>query len=323
LIVEVMAILLSRAGASGNRVRGDGLVNLIHESARRAYAAAMDVADATHGLQLLVAIADSGSFTAAGARLGLTPSAVSKAVARVEARLGVRLIQRTTRRVALTDAGEAYVARGRQLIADLDALERETSSRDDTVRGTLRVSAPAVYGSVKVAPLLVALARKHPGLDVQLKCEDRVVDMVIERIDVAVRILATLPAEFVARPLADDRRGLYASAGYLRGARAPKTLDNLASHALITYSGGSSLLRRGRVVFATDSILAAREAARGGLGIAELPEYLARDDVAAGALREVLPGAVPATRKIYALYLPSRYLPPQVRAFVDLLVRGR
>src|SRR5262249_49175688 len=150
------------------------------------------------------------------------------------------------------------------LIADFEGLEREMSSHDDTdtMRGTLRVSAPTVYGSVKVAPLLVALARKHPALDVQLKCEDRLVDMVIERIDVAVRILSALPAEFVARALAEDRRGLYASPAYLRGARAPRTLDDLASHTLITYSGGSTMLRRGRVVFATDSILAAREAAR-------------------------------------------------------------
>ena len=280
-----------------------------------------DVVDATHGLQLLVAIADGGSFTAAGARLGVTPSAVSKAVTRVEERLGVRLLQRTTRRVAFTDAGEAYVARGRQLIADVEGLERETSSRDNTMRGTLRVSAPTVYGSVKVAPLLVALARKHPELDVHLKCEDRLVDMVVERIDVAVRMVSALPAEFVARALTDDRRGLYASPAYLRGAHAPKTLDDLAAHALIAYSGAPTSLRGGRVVFATDSVLAAREAARGGLGIAELPDYLAHDDTSAGALREVLPGALPVTRKIYALYLPSRYLPPQVRAFVELLVR--
>jgi DNA-binding transcriptional LysR family regulator len=280
-----------------------------------------DVADAAHGLQLLVAIADGGSFTAAAARLGLTPSAVSKGVTRVEARLGVRLLQRTTRRVAFTDAGEAYIARGRQLIADFEAVERQTSSRNDTIRGTLRVAAPTVYGSVKVAPLLVALARKHPALDVHLKCEDRLVDMVVERIDVAVRILAALPAEFVARALTEDRRGLYASPAYLRGVRAPKTLDDLASHSVIAYAGGATSLRRGRVVFATDSILAAREAARGGLGIAELPDYLARDDAAAGSLREVLSGALQATRKIYAVYLPSRYLPPQVRAFVDLLVR--
>jgi DNA-binding transcriptional LysR family regulator len=279
-----------------------------------------DIADATHGLQLLVAIADGGSFTAAGARLGLTPSAVSKAVTRVETRLGIRLLQRTTRRVAFTEAGEAYVARGRQLIADFEGLERETSSRDDTMRGTLRVSAPTVYGSVKVAPLLVALARKHPALDVHLKCEDRLVDVIVERIDVAVRFLSALPAEFVARVLSEDRRGLYASPAYLRGAGVPKTLADLTSHALITFSGGLTM-RRGRVVFATDSVLAAREAARGGLGIAELPDYLARDDAADGTLREVLPGAVPATRKIYALYLPSRYLPPQVRAFVELLVR--
>jgi DNA-binding transcriptional LysR family regulator len=301
---------------------------MIHESRATGYFRPMpsdrrssDVAEAAHGVRLLVAIADGGSFTAAGARLGLTPSAVSKAVTRVEARLGVRLLQRTTRRVAFTDAGEAYIARGRQLLDDFEGLERETSSRDDTMRGTLRVSAPTVYGSVKVAPLLVALARKHPGLDVHLKCEDRLVDLVSERIDVAVRMLSELPAEFVARALTEDRRGLYASPAYLRNARAPRTMGDLASHALITYSGGSTMLRRGRVVFATDSILAAREAARGGLGIAELPEYLACDDAAAGALREVLPGALPATRKIYALYLQSRYLPPQVRAFVDLLVR--
>jgi DNA-binding transcriptional LysR family regulator len=280
-----------------------------------------DIADVTHGLHLLVAIADSGSFTAAGARLGLTPSAVSKGVMRVEARLGVRLLQRTTRRMALTDAGEAYVARGRQLIADFEGLEREMSSRDKTIRGALRVSAPAIYGSLKVAPLLVELARKHPALDVHLRCEDRLVDMVGERIDVAVRILSALPAEFVARELTADRRGLYASPAYLRGARAPRTLDDLASHALIAYSGAPTRLQRGRTVFATDSILAAREAARGGLGIADLPDYLARDDVAAGSLREVLPGALPATRKVYALYLPSRYLPPQVRAFIDLLGR--
>ena len=239
---------------------------------------------------------------------------------RIEARLGVRLLQRTTRHVAFTDAGEAYLSRGRQLLADFEAVEREASSRSDTIRGTLRVSAPAVYGSVKVAPLLVALARKHPALDVHLKCEDRLVDMVVERIDLAVRILSTPPAELVARALAEDRRGLYASPAYLRGARAPRTLDELAAHAVIAYTGAATPLRRGRVVFATDGILAAREAARGGLGIAELPDYLVRDDVAAGSLREVLPGALQPTRRIYAVYWPSRYLPPQVRAFVDLLV---
>jgi DNA-binding transcriptional LysR family regulator len=284
---------------------------------------AIDAAETAHAIQLLVAIADLGSFTAAGARLSLTPSAVSKAVARTEARLGLRLLQRTTRSVAFTDHGEAYVARGRKLLAELEGLEREATAALGTVRGTLRVSAPTVFGAVKVAPLLAALQRKHPALDVQLRCDDRMIDIVVERIDVAVRMLATPPAEFVARALADDRRGLYASPSYLRRAHGVKSLDDLRAHAAITYSGASgapSQWRRDRVVFATDSVLAAREAARAGLGIVELPEYLAKGDITAGRLREVLPGIVPVTRKIYAIYLPSRYLPPHVRACVDLLV---
>ncbi len=248
--------------------------------------------DAAHALQLLVAVADLGSFTAAGERLALTPSAVSKAVARAEARLGVQLVKRTTRRVAFTDHGEAYVARGRRVLAEIEALEREAASREGTVRGVLRVSAPAVYGAIKVAPLMVALQREHPALDVQLRCEDRVIDMVAERVDVAVRILETPPLEFVARPLADDRRGLYASPSYLERARPPEAPEDSAGHAAITYSGESTALppwRPSRVVFATDSVLAAREAAVGGLGIASLPEYLAAGDVAAGRLREIPP----------------------------------
>jgi DNA-binding transcriptional LysR family regulator len=282
----------------------------------------IDAADAAHAVEVLVAIADLGSLTAAAGRLALTPSAVSKAVARTEARLGVQLLQRTTRRVAFTEHGDAYVTQGRTILEELEALDRDASARDPTVRGTLRVSAPTVYGAVKVAPIIAALQRKHAGLDAQLRCDDRVIDMVAERIDVAVRMLATPPAEFVARALADDRRGLYASPSYLRRAHSAKTIDDLAAHTAIRYSGASAAphLGRGRVVFATDSVLAAREAARADVGIVELPEYLAVDDVAAGHLREVLPGAVPVVRKIYAVYLPSRYLPARVRACVDALV---
>ena len=282
----------------------------------------LDAADAAHAAQVLAAIGELGSFSAAAARLGLTPSAVSKAVARAEQRLGVRLVNRTTQRVAFTDAGEAYAARGRALIADLDALERETSARDEVVRGVLRVAAPTVYGALRVAPVAAEVQRAHPELAVHLSCDDRVADIVVDRIDVAVRILATPPAELVARALADDRRGLYASPAYLHRARSPKALAELAAHAAISYSGAACVpeLRAARVAFATDNILAAREAARAGVGIVELPEYLAEADVADGRLREVLPGAFAVTRKIYALYLPSRYVPKRVRAFVAALV---
>jgi DNA-binding transcriptional LysR family regulator len=284
-----------------------------------------DAGDAARALQILVAIAELGSFTAAGERLALTPSAISKAVARTEARLGVQLVKRTTRKVALTNHGEAYVARGRRVLAEIETLERDAASRNGTVHGVLRVSAPTVYGAVKVAPVMVALQREHPALEVHLRCGDRLVDMVAERVDVAVRILAAPRAEFVARAVADDARGLYASPSYLRRAHPPKTLDDLARHAAITYSGEPTALstwRRSRVVFATDSVLAAREAALGGLGLVVLPHYLADDEVAAGRLREVMPGSVPATRRIFVVYLPSPFQPPHVRACVEALTRG-
>src|SRR5262249_32949624 len=157
-----------------------------------------------------------------------------------------------------------YVARGRRVLAEIETIERDAASREGTVRGVLRVSAPAVYGAMKVAPVMAALQRAHPALEVHLRCDDRMIDMVAERVDVAVRILPAPPAEFVARAVADAARGLYASPSYLRRAHAPKAPGDLARHAAITYSGEPTALstwRRSRVVFATDSVLAAREAA--------------------------------------------------------------
>ena len=167
-----------------------------------------DAGETAQALEMLVAIADHGTFTAAASWLGLTPSAISKAVARMETRLGVRLLLRTTRRVSFTDPGAGYVASGRRVLAELGALDREASSRDGVVRGVLRVSAPTVYGSLCVAPRLLSLQREHPKLDVELRCDDRTIDMVAERIDVAVRVLSRPPAELVARAIGSDRRGL-------------------------------------------------------------------------------------------------------------------
>jgi DNA-binding transcriptional LysR family regulator len=296
----------------------------------------VDPREAAQSLQLLVAIADLRSFSAAATRLGLTPSAVSKAIARTEARLGVRLVQRTTRRVSLTDLGEAYVARGRQLLADVEALERDVAARDSAVRGSLRIAAPTVYGAVRIAPLATRFQQENPGVVMELRCDDRLVDLVEERVDVAVRMVADPPAELVARPLEDDRRGLYASPAYLRQHRAVRSAEDLASHVGLRYGSGSaqSVVWRLRlpggeeeavrlpVAFSSDSVLAVREAAHAGLGIAELPAYLAEKDVASGALSEVLAGWIPVRRRVFAIYLPSRYLPARVRAFVDFLARA-
>ncbi|AUX36620.1 MULTISPECIES: LysR family transcriptional regulator [Sorangium] len=303
------------------------------ETRIRELGSSIDPSEAAHALRLLVAIADLRSFSAAAERLGLTPSAVSKAVSRAEARLGVRLVQRTTRRVSLTDLGEAYVARGRQLLADVESLERDIAARDQAVRGPLRVAAPAVYGACRVAPICARFQAEHPGVTVDLRCGDRLADLVEERIDVAVRMVTAPPAELVARPLEDDRRGLYASPGYLRRRRAPRDAAELGAHAGLRYGpggashvvfrlvepGGAEAPVRVPAAFSSDSVLAVLEATRAGLGLAELPAYLVADDVAAGRLREVLAGWLPVRRRVVAVYLPSRFLPARVRAFVDHL----
>jgi DNA-binding transcriptional LysR family regulator len=298
----------------------------------------MDSVEVTRTLCLLVAVAEGRSFSVAAKALRLTPSAVSKAVARAEARLGARLVQRTTRRVSLTDLGQTYVERGRTVLADLDQIEREVTARDDTVRGSLRVAAPTIYGALRAAPLVARFQREYPQVDVDLRCNDDVVDLVGDRVDVALRMIAAPPAEVVARRLEPDRRGLYASPAYLERSPRVRDVDDLASHAAVHYvrygagnarsvewqlvAEGAQRRVRSVLAFSSDSLLAVREAARAGLGVAELPAYLADRDVEEGLLREVLPGSLPVRRSVFAMYLPSRYLPQRTRALVAFLVKA-
>ena len=300
----------------------------------------IDLRETLRGLQTLLAVASTGSFVAAAARLSLTPSAVSKIVTRAEERLGVRLVSRTTRRLSLTTLGEAYVTRGRSVVSDLEALDREMAARDVAIEGTLRVSAPATYGSLRIAPHLARFQAAHPAVRFELSCDDRMVDLVAERIDVAVRIVIEPPQDVVARCIEDDRRGLYASPAYLRRARKPRTIEDLAKHPALFYIYGRSLSARTvdlglvspdgvpqpvrmSVAFASDSVLAVLRAAQAGLGIAELPSYLVARELQEGTLVEVMAGALPVSRRAYAMYHPSRYLPARVRALVKHLVKLR
>jgi DNA-binding transcriptional LysR family regulator len=252
----------------------------------------MDSVEVTRTLCLLVAVAEGRSFSVAAKALRLTPSAVSKAVARVEARLGARLVQRTTRRVSLTDLGQTYVERGRTVLAELDQIEREVTARDDAVRGSLRVAAPTIYGALRAAPLVARFQREYPQVDVDLRCNDDVVDLVGDRVD----------------DLAS-----HAAVHYVRYARSVEWQ---------LMAEGAQRRVRSVVAFSSDSVLAVREAARAGLGVAELPAYLADRDVREGLLREVLPGSLPVRRSVFAMYLPSRYLPQRTRALVTFLVKA-
>src|SRR5260221_10263064 len=156
------------------------------------------------GMIAFVALVDAGSFSAAADRLGLKPSSVSKLIARLEDYLGVRLVQRTTRTMQLTEVGQSYLASARRILEDIGAIEREIQSKDPRPRGLLRVTAPSVLGHVRVLPAVLAFQRDNPELKVHLDLSDRVVDLVGEGIDVAIRMTSAPPQSFVARKLDDD-----------------------------------------------------------------------------------------------------------------------
>jgi DNA-binding transcriptional LysR family regulator len=289
------------------------------------------------GMTAFVALTDAGSFSGAAERLGLTPSAMSKMIARLEDHLGTRLVQRTTRRMQLTDVGIAYAQHARRILEEIDTLDREIQSRDVQPRGTLRVSAASVLGHVRVLPIVIAFQESNPEIKVHLDLSDRVVDMIEERIDVAIRTTTKPPPSFVARKLDDDRRVLCATPQYIERRGIPETPDALASHDCVLCTArqpydtwylrsaeGEPTVRpvhvNGRLT--VGNMFSLRDAVLAGFGIADLPKYLVEDDLQAGRLVSILPALVVDDRSIYALYAPSPFLPVKVRAFVDALRRG-
>jgi LysR family transcriptional activator of dmlA len=288
--------------------------------------------EVVRGMAAIVAVADHGSLAAAAQALALTPSAVSKLVSRAEARLGARLLQRSTRRVVFTDAGLAYCERARRVLAELDAGERELQERDPVPRGTLTVSAPASYGQVRVVPLVLGFQRRYPEVAVRLDLTDRHVDLLEERVDLAVRVTASPPLALVARKLEDDVRVLCASPAYLAARPAPASPAELVDHVCLALLGGGAIQpwplrdrraeravrdRLARAPLALSTILALREAALGGVGIADLPHVLVADDLAAGRLVGVLDGHLAVSRAVYLLHAPTPFLPAKIRAFAE------
>jgi DNA-binding transcriptional LysR family regulator len=287
------------------------------------------------GMMALVAIADCASFAGAAGDLGLTASAVSKLVSRMEARLRVRLVHRTTRRVQLTELGLLYCERARRVLDELDESERQLQHLDPDPKGTLRITAPVVLGHARVLPVIMAFQRQHAHVRVLFDATDRVVDLVQEKVDVAVRTVAKPPPSMVARKLDDDVRLLCASPGYLALHGTPKTVAELQRHDCLPCrvhgeaapwrfkagAGGAAkaITVDGRLQL-SDS-LSIREAALGGLGIADLPRYLVEEDVAAGRLVHLLASVPRVVRGIYVVYAPSPFTPTSVRRFVDALRR--
>src|SRR5882724_1129615 len=237
--------------------------------------------EVVRGMMALVAIAERASFAGAAADLGLSASAVSKLVSRMEARMKIRLVHRTTRRVRLTELGLLYCERAKRVLEELDTSERELQHVDPDPKGTLRITAPVVLGHARVLPVVMAFQQRFPDVRVLFDATDRVVDLIQDRTDVAVRTVAEPPPAMVARKLDDDVRHLCASPGYLANRGAPRTPADLMRHECLpcrvdgsatpwrfktSAVGGSKAVTVDGRLHLSDS-LSIREAALAGLGI--------------------------------------------------------
>ena len=284
-------------------------------------------------MEAFVQVVDHGGFTEAARKLGVSKSAVSKHVSALEARLAVRLLNRTTRRVGPTEVGLAYYDRARAVLAQAEEADGMVTAMQATPTGTLRVSAPVAFGVGQVAPAVAAFLGACPEVDVQLVLEDRFVEIVAEGYDVAVRI-GTLPdSSLRARRLAETRGVLVASPGYLAAAGVPRTLDDLGAHRLLHYShlasgnfwrlrGPSGEERQVRVGgrLTINNGEALMKAAEAGLGIAMVPDFMLGDAIPAARLAEVLPDRPADILGVHAVYPEGRFQQPKLRAFIDFMV---
>jgi DNA-binding transcriptional LysR family regulator len=289
--------------------------------------------DRLDGIAAFALVVDSGSFTAAAQRLRMSKSAVSAHVQRLEERLGVQLLHRTTRRVATTEAGRAYHQYCVRILADAEAAELAASALHREPRGTLRISAPDAFGWMHVAPAIPSFRARFSELAIDLRLEERHVNLVDEGLDLAIRI-GTLPdSPLIVRKLAPSRLVLCAGPDYLERRGTPLSPHDLGRHACLCFpplwrDGHWRLVakqREKRVPVAgtivSNSAEVLRAAALGNAGIAMLPTWAVAQDLRRGALMTVLPGWVPPASSIHAVYPDNRRMSAKVRAFVDHLAR--
>ncbi|WP_437927334.1 LysR family transcriptional regulator [Sorangium sp. So ce291] len=283
---------------------------------------------------VFMAVVEEGSFIAGGQAMGLTRSAAGKAVNRLEDRLGVRLLNRTTRSLSLTDEGRVFYDRGLQILAAVDDAEASVAGRSGTPRGLLRLTVPDAFGRLVVLPLLRKYLEAWPDIQVEVSFTDRLADIVEEGFDLAVRIGEAPPdTRLVSRVVARYKAMLCASPSYIAERGEPLSLDELAGHDCLIFSSrnrrqswrfvgddGAWVKAQGRSRLRLDSGEALRDAAVAGLGIAFLPDFLVAEDLAAGRLQQVLPGLEAEEVKIVTIYPTRRLLEPRVRRFIDLMV---
>lgn len=278
---------------------------------------------------LYAKIIEAGSLSAAARELKMSPAMVSKRLSRLEARLGVRLVHRTTRRLVTTDIGQKFYEQVAAILSASREAERMVAGRASQPSGPLRVTAPTSFGRLHVAPYLKAFLERYPEVEVELDLSDAFVDFLSDRFDLAIRIGPAVNTNLVSRRLASNRRVLCAAPSYLQEHGEPTKIEDLTHHALIAATNqlpwrlegpGGPRLVAGKSVVRTNSSEVVRELAVAGLGIALRSTWDVGAELRSGALRQVLPGYEGATDvAIFAVHPPASLVPPAVSAFIQYL----
>jgi DNA-binding transcriptional LysR family regulator len=288
----------------------------------------MDLLDAMHAF---VAVADLQGFAPAARKLGLSPSAVTRLVAGLEERLGARLLQRTTRQVTLTDAGSRYLERARRILADLEEAEGSVEGERTRPGGRLVISAPVGFGRLHVSPVLSAYLQRYPDVSAELRLADRVINLVEEGVDLAVRIGHLPDSTLVARHVGEMRRIVVASKDYLGAHGEPKRPAEISAHQTIQFGAmtappdwrfvedGSEIRISPAARLTTNSADAAIQHAEAGGGLTRVMAYQAAASLKAGRLKIVLEKFEMPPLPIHIVYPTSRLLSAKVRTFIDLV----
>lgn len=285
-------------------------------------------------LKSFITVAELASFSQAARRLGLSKSLISRHVSGLEAELGVLLLTRTTRRLALTEAGRAYAERCQRILADLEEADEAIGNLQAVPRGRLKVTAPMSFGALHLAPVLPAFTERYPDIQLDLSLSDRMVDLIEDGFDLALRAGRMGDSSLIAKRLCPIRRVACASPAYLEKRGTPATPADLSLHLCLSHS--ELAVSEWRFIDAQQRPLIAevkgpvrlnngeamRHLALAGVGIVYLPTFFIGPDIRAGRLIPLLEAFIPQDSALYAVYPHARHLSPKVRVFVDFLAQS-
>ena len=288
--------------------------------------------DKFNSMLVFCRIAELGSFVAVAREMNLSAMMISKHVARLEKTLGVSLLNRTTRKVSLTEAGDSYYQRSKQILEDLFELEDRTSELGNTVKGMLRISAPIDFGGMQMVPVIEGYRRLYPDVSILMSLDNGPVNLTNGSFDMVIRVTDMLDPGFVARKITETQLSLYASPDYLHIHGCPKTIDDLKNHNCLHYldtphgdywvftESGKTRKVRLKWYFASNNGRALGQAAALGMGIVQAPELSVTSFLNDGRLTEIMPEFSPTRLSIYAVYPQRKFIPAKLSTFVNFVI---